>query len=228
VGDVDGDGRIDLLVSYAKGGLSDAETLTYYYRNQDGFWPIGEPDQELNSKASLASNALVDLNNDGRVEMVRLEVHFSLWELIEILLSREVDVQLSAFEPGAKSGFNPEPLVEKQLELPFSTTTFRLKGFFPSIRPDLNGDGYRDFVTSGGGEELVFRRGGPKGPFESRPVSQEMSTEGMVRFADWSGDGLTDFVVFDPNRYDTQVHLARNLGRLPGTPEDLKPASSGQ
>lgn len=223
VGDVDGDGRIDLLLSYAKGGFTNAETISYYYRNRDGFWPIGDPDQKLTSKASLASNALVDLNNDGHVEMVRLEVHFSLLELIEILLSREIDVELSTFSPAETSGFETKPTVERQLELPFSTSTFRLKGFFPSVRADLNGDGYKDFVTSGGGEEFVFRPGGPQGPFKSREVDQEMSTEGMVRFADWSGDGLTDFVIFDPHRYGTRVHLARNLGRLPGTPEHLKP-----
>ena len=225
VGDVAGDGRIDLLVSYAKGGFSNAETKSYYYRNRDGFWPIGTPDQTLATKAGLASNALVDLDKDGQAELVRLEVDFSLLELIEILLSREIDVELSVFEPQGKSGFDTTPAVKKKLELPFSTATLRLKGFFPSVRPDLNGDGYRDFVTSGGGKELVFRSGGPEGPFRSRPVTQEMSTEGMIQFADWSGDGLTDFVIFDPRRYGARVYLARNLGRLPGTPEALKQAA---
>ena len=101
-----------------------------------------------------------------------------------------------------------------------------MKGFFPSVRADLNGDGYPDFVTSGEGDELVVQSGGPKGPFASRRIRQKMSTERMVRFTDWSGDGLTDFVIFDPQRYAIPISVVRNLGRLPGTPESLQGPSS--
>ena len=222
VGDVNGDGRIDLLLSYAKGGFRNTETLTYYYENKDGGWAIGQPDHVFRSDASLASNALVDLDNDGRTEMVRLELDFSVFELIEILLSREFDVEVSVFDANADSGFQEKPASKKKIELPFSTTTFRLKGFFPSVRADLNGDGYPDFVTSGEGDELVVQFGGPKGPFSSRRIRQKMSTERMVRFTDWSGDGLTDFVIFDPQRYAIPISVVRNLGRLPGTPKSLQ------
>jgi hypothetical protein len=225
VGDVDGDGLVDLLLSYAKGGFSNAETITYYYRNRDGRWNIGSPDQMLKSEASLASNALVDLDMNGRMELVRLELDFSLWELIEILLSREFDVELSVHSPESDSGFQKKPSEREKLELPFSTTTFRLKGFFPTVKADLNGDGYPDFLTSGGGEEFVFKPGGPKGPIGARDVTQDMFTDGMIRFGDWTGDGLLDFLIFDPQRYGADVHLAKNRGRLPGTPESLRPAT---
>ncbi|MEE3326904.1 MAG: VCBS repeat-containing protein [Myxococcota bacterium] len=222
VGDVDGDGRIDLILSYAKGGFSNAETITYYYRNQEGVWRIGQPDQTLKSDASLASNALVDLDMNGQMELVRLELDFSLLELIEILLSREFDVELSVFNASGQMGFQKKPTKRKKLEIPFSTSTFRLKGFFPNVRADLNADGFPDFLTSGGGEEFVFYPGGPDGPNGKRGVSQDMFTDGMIRFGDWNGDGLVDFLVFDPQRYDGSVHLSKNLGRLPGTPERFR------
>ena len=226
VGDVDGDGRIDLILSYAKGGFSNAETITYYYRNQGGGWSIGQPDQTLKSGASLASNALVDLDMNGQMELVRLELDFSLLELIEILLSREFDVELSVYNAQGQAGFEKKPAKKKKLEIPFSTSTFRLKGFFPNVRADLNADGYPDFVTAGDGEELYFYPGGPDGPIGKRGVSQDMFTEGMIRFGDWNGDGLTDFLVFDPQRYGENVHLSRNLGRLPGTPERFRDPDS--
>ena len=222
VGDVDGDGRIDLILSYAKGGFSNAETITYYYRNQGGGWEIGQPDQTLKSGASLASNALVDLDRNGQMELVRLELDFSLFELIEILLSREFDVELSVYEAEGTKGFRARPSRKKKLDIPFSTSTFRLKGFFPNVRSDLNSDGFPDFLTSDGGEELVFYPGGPEGPIGKRGVSQDMYTEGLIRFGDWNGDGLQDFLVFDPQRYGASVYLAKNLGRLPGTPERLR------
>ena len=223
VGDVDGDGRVDLLLSYAKGGLSNAETISYYYRNKNGVWNIGAPDQQLKSEASLASNALVDLDVNGRMELVRLELDFSLLELIEILLSREFDVELSVYDPAPGLGFEKKPSEREKLEIPFSTTTFRLKGFFPTVKADLNGDGYPDFLTSGGGEKFVFKPGGPEGPIGARRVTQKMFTDGMIRFGDWTGDGLMDFLIFDPQRYGSDVYLAKNRGLLPGTPESLRP-----
>lgn len=228
VGDVDGDGRIDLILSYAKGGFSNAETITYYYRNRGNGWEIGQPDQTLKSGASLASNALVDLDRNGQMELVRLELDFSLLELIEILLSREFDVELSVYNAEEKEGFRTRPNKKKKLEIPFSTSTFRLKGFFPNVRSDLNSDGFPDFLTSGGGEELVFYPGGPDGPIGKRGVSQDMPTEGMIRFGDWNGDGLQDFLVFDPQRYGASVYLAKNLGRLPGTPERLRASEASR
>ena len=228
VGDVDGDGLIDLILSYAKGGFSNAETITYYYRNQGDGWEIGQPDQTLKSGASLASNALVDLDQSGQMELVRLELDFSLLELIEILLSREFDVELSVYNAEEQKGFRSRPTKKKKLEIPFSTSTFRLKGFFPNVMSDLNSDGFPDFLTSGGGEELVFYPGGPDGPIGKRGVSQDMFTEGMIRFGDWNGDGLQDFLVFDPQRYGSSVYLAKNLGRLPGTPERLRASEASR
>jgi hypothetical protein len=222
-GDIDGDGRLDLLVSHVSGGFSDATTTVYVYLNQGGTWRIDAPDQTITLQGSLSSNALIDLDRDGVVELIRLQVNFSLLEVVELLLSREVDVVVSVYRHQGEKGFEQSPWVERKVSLPISFETFRTKGFVPTARVDLNGDGYPDFVDSGGGEELEFYAGTRAGPFRVKVARQKMSTAGMIGFGDWSGDSLTDFVIFDPHNYDVPVRLGRNLGRLPRTPPGIGP-----
>lgn len=223
-GDIDGDGRIDLLVSHVKGGFSDSNTSIHVYLNRDGGWKIDAPDQTINKPGTISSNALVDMDRDGKVELVRLQFAFSLLEVIEIFISREIDLELSIHRYDGQSGFEEKPWVSRKISLPISFDTFRTKGFVPTARFDLNGDGFLDFTSSGDGDELVFSAGGRRGPFRAKAVRQKMSTAGMIDFADWSGDGLVDFVIFDPHNYDVPVQLGRNLGTLPGTPSGVRAA----
>jgi hypothetical protein len=221
--DIDGDGRLDLLISHVQGGFRDAATTISLYMNRDGGWRLGQPDQTMVSKASLSSSALADFDADGRMELIRVEFSFSLLEVIEILVTREIDVEVSLHRYSAEGGFEKKPWAKKKIGVPFSFETFRPKGFLPSAQADLNGDGYRDFVSSGGGNEFEFFPGGPDGPFAERPAKQKMRTAGVIHFADWSGDGLEDFLLFDPHNFDVPVRLGRNRGLLPGT----APASVG-
>ncbi|MBW2230373.1 MAG: VCBS repeat-containing protein [Deltaproteobacteria bacterium] len=222
--DIDGDGKLDLLISHVMGGFTDATTTIHVYMNHDGAWHLEKPDQSIISKGSLSSNALFDIVGNGKMELLQLEFRFGLLEVIEIMLSREIDIDVSLYRFQGEKGFEEKPWVKKKLELPFSFDTLRLKGFIPNARQDLNGDGYQDFVMSGGGKKIEVFIGGPKGPFHARPSKQTMPTAGVIHFDDWTGDGLMDFVIFDPHNFDVPVQLGRNLGQLPGTSAALRAA----
>jgi hypothetical protein len=219
--DINGDGRLDLLISHVQGSFSDANTSIYIYLNHDGGWNLEAPDQTLTTKASLSSNALFDLDRDGKMELLRLEFNFSVLELVEILLSRELDLSFSVHQFQSPVGFGKKPWVKKKLELPFSFDTFRLKGFIPVANKDVNGDGYPDFVSSGGGKYIEISLGGPKGPFSKKGGRQKMPTAGVIHFGDYDQDGLQDFVIFDPHNFDVPMRIGRNLGMLPGTRKSL-------
>jgi hypothetical protein len=221
--DIDGDGRLDLLISHVQGSLGDATTRIYVYMNHDGGWNLASPDQTLTTEASFSSNALFDIDREREMELVRIEVNLSVLELVEVLLSRELDVSVSVHRFGASKGFDDKPWVKKKLELPFSFETFRFKGFIPVASQDMNGDGYLDFVSSGGGKKIEISLGGPKGPFAIKGGKQKMSTAGVIHFGDLNGDGLPDFVIFDPHNFNVPVRIGRNLGLLPGTASFLKP-----
>lgn len=215
--DIDGDARLDLVVTHVQGSFTNAASTTTVYLNRDGQWRLDQPDQVLHSKASVDTNALVDLDADGRMELVRMRLRFGPLEVVELLLTREIDVQVLIHRFDAGRGFRERPWRKTEVELPFSFDTFRLKGFVPTIHVDFNADGYPDFVSSGGGDVLEISLGGGK-PLSGPSYRQKLSTTGVIRFGDLEADGLTDFVIFDPHALDVPLRVGRNLGRLPGTP----------
>ena len=220
--DIDGDGRLDLLVSHVEGSFSDAASTVYVHMNRGGEWRLDDPDHVFRSDASLDTNALLDLDRDGRAELVRMKLRFSVLEVVEFLLTREVDIQVWIHRYHPTRGFEEEPWVKTQVELPFSFDTYRVKGFMPTADADLNADGFPDFVFSGGGDAIEIALGGGEKPFAGRSCRQKVSTAGEIRFGDLDGDGLLDFAIFDPHHFDAPVRVGRNLGTLPGTRRALR------
>jgi hypothetical protein len=221
--DIDGDGKLDLLLSHVGGSFSDASSTTYVHMNRGGGWNLEEPDRVFHSKASLEADALLDLDGDGFTELLRMGFRFSLLEVVEFLLAREIDIQLAIHRYIPERGFEEKPWVKTQIELPVSFDTFRLAGFIPTADVDLNGDGFPDFVRSGGGDAIEISLGGGEHPFARQGYRQKLPTAGVIRFGDLDGDGLPDFALFDPHNFNAPVRVGRNLGRLPGTERDPSP-----
>jgi hypothetical protein len=220
--DMDGDGMLDLLISHAEGGFTDATTTTYTYFNREGKWDLDKPDGKFSAKSAVASDVLVDLDGDGKAELLRLQLDFSLLEIVELLLTQEVDTKVSIHRLIPGKGYGEKPWIKRNMSIPFSFETFRPKGFVPTVGTDVNRDGYLDFLSSGEGDELEVYLGGGKKPFAKRTAHQRMSSAGVIHFAHYDNDGLPDFVLFDPHNFDIPVRVARNLGQLPGTPPSLR------
>jgi hypothetical protein len=215
--DFDADGKLDLLVTHVSGTLTDARTWTGIYLNRDGGWDLAHPDRTFTSDATLGSDNLVDLDGDGLPELIRGGVPFSVFEFIEALVTRAVDAKVDVYRSDPEHGFQDEPWRKIKLDIPLSFDTFRTAGFLPNVNLDVNGDGQRDLLLSGGGDQLEIYLGGPDQTFSRADARQELDTEGELRVGDLEGDGLPDLVIFDPQRPGSPTRIARNRGVLPGT-----------
>ncbi len=221
-GDIDGDGRLDLVLSHTQGNFTSAKTDSYVYINRDGQWDLASPDAKFSREASVGFNLLADLDANGRLELLEVETRFSLLEAIEFLLSKEIDVRVTArsWEPGV--GFGERPIVDDRLSIPIDFETFRPKGFIPRLGVDLTGDGFMDLMTSGEGKALELHLGDGSNPFVKRVARQKMRTLGVIHYADVNADGLPDFVLFDPHNFDIPVQIGRNLGTFADQPATIR------
>jgi hypothetical protein len=219
VEDFDGDGRMDVVLTYTAGGLLEARSRTTLHRNREGSWDLESPDQELRCDGCFVSYDLMDLQGDGKLELLEARVPLGILQLVETLLTRSIDVDVRIYERGAELPFSPEAWVSVGLDLGFRFETYEPRGFFPTLRADWNGDGFFDRLSSGNGEALEIYLGGSPSSLRQRAARQSFDSSGALRIGDLDGDELPDLLVFDRTRPDTPIRIGVNRGILPGTPK---------
>ena len=222
--DLNGDQRLDLVISQVAGALTDAHTSTSVHLNRGDGWDLDDPDWTLETEKAWTADQLVDLDQDGRPELVRIEIPITLMEMIEMLVTQAVDARVTIHKVDDQGVFSDEPWVKKKLDIPFSFDTGRPRGFTPTLNGDFNGDGHLDFLTSGDGQRIEVYLGGEDG-FRKRHARQEMESGGRVRFGDLNADGLDDFVLYSPRRPGAPMLIGINTGQLPGSPPRMSPAA---
>ncbi|MEE9608002.1 MAG: VCBS repeat-containing protein [Myxococcota bacterium] len=219
--DIDGDGLVDLVVSHAAEGLFRARSETRVHLNRAGSWDLRSPDQVFHFRGGFSTIELLDLDGDGRPELLDARIPLSILELVEILVTRAIDARLAIYRAnpaGDGPVFGPRPWFQRKLGIPMNFETFRPRGFAPTLAADVNGDGYRDLLESAGGEGIEVYLGGAERPYRKRVARQDFDSSGRIRFGDFDGDGLADFLLYDQRRPDTPLLLGVNRGVLPGTP----------
>jgi hypothetical protein len=217
--DFDGDGKADLLVSQTGGGILDAESRAALHLNRGGTWNLHTPDQVFHVKGGTLTNQLLDLDGDGRVELIDVRLPLNVLTLMNVLVTRDVEARVSIYRAGSGGlPFDPEPWLQRTLSIGFDFHTLRARGFIPTLDEDLNGDGLRDLLSSADGEAVEVTLGGPAGLQRQRSSRQPLDTAGRIRFGDFDADGLPDFVLYDSRRPEIPVRLLVNRGSLPGTP----------
>jgi len=216
-GDFDGDGRADLLVTSTTGGLLSARSKTTFHLNRDGTWNLQQPDGSFEVEGSWSSLQLIDLDADGRPELIEARIALTILEIVEFLLQRSIDVQVSYFHADEDGVFDLKPTRRTTVSIGVELDTFTQKGFIPTLDVDLNGDGFPDRLDSGEGESAEVFLGGGDAPHARRTARQKMDTRGSIRIGDLNDDGLDDFLLFDRTRPDAKLRIAVNTGSLPGT-----------
>ena len=212
--DLDNDQRLDLMISHSEGTFTNAVTKTCVYHNRTGRWDLSEPEECFQSKGAFSSDLLLDLDSDDALELVRVEVRFSVLEVVEFLLTRELDVMVSVHRLKDDGLFDMKPWSKRKISTEISFDTFRPKGFMPTSGIDLNADGRMDFVSSADGDGIEVYLGTEDGLFSKRRALQKLPSAGIIRFVDFDDDSLADFVLWDPQAFDSIVRIGRNTGAL--------------
>ncbi len=217
--DIDADGLLDLMITHVEGTFAKSITTTTIYRNREDGWDLIEPDQSFVTEGAVESNRLIDIDGDSKLELLRIQLKFSVLEIIELLLTQAVDTQILAHRLQDDGRFGDKPWQKRKISTGISFDTFRPKGFIPPIGVDVNGDGFMDFISAADGKGIEVFLGNAEKPSNRRTARQKLASTGTIRFSDFDDDGLLDFVLFDSQQFDVPLKIGRNLGALPGTPK---------
>jgi hypothetical protein len=200
----------------------DAGYNSYIFFNRGSGWDVDKPDYAFESPEVLGAGQLIDIDGDGKLELLRIGVPINILELIEIFLTEEIDANLAVYRLDRPASVPAAPMggdawFEVKLGVALDFDTSRPAGFIPTVEHDFNGDGFRDYISSTDGTKLEIFVGDPKKGYKSRSARQKIATEGQIRPGDVNGDGLTDLVLFNTRRDNQPVMLLTNRGVLPGT-----------
>jgi hypothetical protein len=152
-GDVNGDGRADLFFKKTVGGISNMKTeARLYLALTDGDYPQ-KPGYTVVRKGHGASARLLDVDGDGRSDLVWPHVEMGLANLIRMMLAGKLSLTFEVYfsRDGALSEA-PGLKVPSALGINFRSAQ-ELSGPYPVFEEDFNGDGIRDLVlgSAGGG-----------------------------------------------------------------------------
>jgi len=227
VRDLDGDGRADLVVHRMVGELMRSRSTTTIHTNAGaGADPQAAPSARIDLSGGNAALRVDDIDSDGRFEILEAYLGFGVVQAIRMLTLRSVELRLRVWSLPAGSG-TPVETWSDSVSFPFDFATSRIVGLLPFTEADWNGDGRLDLCWADGDGALRFRLGEarPAGPgFGRIAASVPLSLSGDLVAADLDGDGLQDFVAWDPLDGQGRLRVGRNRGVLPGTPPTLRAA----
>ena len=195
LGDVDGDGDLDVFAAVGKPTMGTIDSLDDLILLNDGTGRLAAFDQQLGNTDST-SVALGDVNGDGRLDvLVGTSAGARLW----INQSNEMGSGGPIFVP-AEQSFEAVQTVWDKLQAGFSAAANELLGLYlpyGSIRTkavflaDLDGDGDLDALIARVWGAEIWRNDG-QGEFRQSDVRFEYIEDTGVAAGDFDGDGDQD------------------------------------
>lgn len=201
--DINGDGLTDIVVRFTQSsGVLDRENIHEFYFgfiNEQGFLEYPkEASTTIQADGTSTGLKIVDVNNDGKFEVLISSFELSVSNIIGALMSGGIDQNVQIFALTENDNFDEDALIHKEVELSFSLTSGQ-SGEPIVLLTDVNGDGSQDLVLSSGKKRLKIYLGQKSSRVFSRKASKHKlllpKNGALFQHHDVNNDGKEDFIM---------------------------------
>ena len=192
--DINGDGFPDLLVTQTRGTIS-LEVQTQVYIAEGPFRYPESPTVQFRSKGSFTTPALLDVNQDGKSDIVFMSVSLGLRNIINYFFRKKMSIQIDAHLYTAR-GFDQKYSFRTHIIVDAPEGRERVA----YTMGDFTGDGQIDAAIGIGAEKFAVYKGDAKTFLSGSPWKIfAVPSFGVARSEDLDGNGTEDIVLFHPS-----------------------------
>jgi hypothetical protein len=198
--DADGDGLTEIVATHM------GRAVTYVFQGRKDLKALERPDVILRLPGITFGDYLMDLDGDGRQDLMLARTDRpGLWDIIKVLVTKEVPVEAFIYYGREGGLFPPMPDARRRIDVPILFASGRSglsvgTSAVISVSGDFDGDGRQDLLLRSANDRVaVYKNGGRS--FAEDPTF-EITVTGMdgyrfiePRCADLDGDGLSDLVL---------------------------------
>jgi len=158
VKDINGDGLVDVIVRFTKssGVLDRVNDYEFYlgFTNENSQLEFPKAaNTVIKAEGTLTGLNIIDVNNDGKFEVLLSSFELSISNIIGALLSGGIDQNVLLFALNDDGVYTSDSIIDKEVELNFSLTSGQ-SGEPIVLLTDVNGDDLQDLVLSSGEDQL--------------------------------------------------------------------------
>ncbi|UCF92689.1 MAG: VCBS repeat-containing protein [Desulfobacterales bacterium] len=214
--DVNGDRFVDAILTVSKGTgkfLEQEISIFVFLNKQNSEFPFGpEPEQTITVAGVTPGVNIVDVNGDGRTDLLFSKIQLGFWKIVKNLISKRVNLDTSIYLLKSNQRYPqaPDLLLKTDYEIDL-THRINFRGTWPTLKSDFNGDGMRDLLIARDGRIEIFLNTPNEELFSKHFSQSEVVTSPFMHIADLNNDGLNDLLFYEKKR-DGKISILLNTG----------------
>jgi hypothetical protein len=192
IGNMGADKMTDIVINRLAGTVTSPDSTATIF-NRD---PQGERKKVLRAGFESSSGAiLVDINNDGRQDLVTAAAQSGMVAAVKVLLRKTIEVKFLFFLADEKGNLPEKANFSREIAFKVNTKTFNPHGFLPTISGDFDGDGLPDALYGKSDSRLHLILQDQQGLFPKRTTYKgDYNVSNRFLMDDLNGDGKSDLV----------------------------------
>ena len=206
--DLNGDNYLDVILTLTKGTgkFLEQEIIIFVFLNNKSLESpfSNKPDQTISVRGVTPGVHILDVNSDGLTDLHLTKIKLGFWKIIQNLISKRVSLDTTIYLLKKDNRYPDEPdyLLKSDYKINL-THRIRFRGAWPTLRSDINNDGYNDLIVARDGKIEIFLNTHTNELYTTPLVQTGVNTSAFMKISDLNNDGFTDLLFYEKKRNGT-------------------------